>query len=140
MKRKAWIVFFFVIVFGLPVSWYLFLQLFGENQFDLPKLKTWDVSCDSLAGASVVVDDSFKSEWPNEFARIRQVVEEQPELALKLTDASSCTGGIFSFYLIDADGWVRGQFTGSREEVDRLLAELDIYLMNERNESTHKRR
>ena len=42
MLRRVGVILFFVVVFGLPVGWYLFLQIFGENKFDLPVIEKYE--------------------------------------------------------------------------------------------------
>lgn len=133
MKKKTLGIVFFLIVFGLPVGWYLFLQIFGENKFDLPKLERWDQSCMETTEAVILVSDTFHSEWPNLFQRISSKVDGQSIFTLDQIDLTSCNRQ-YPLYLIDKEGWIRGQFVASREEVDRLLAEMDIYLVNEKNE------
>lgn len=134
MKRKVVVVLFFVVVFGLPIVWYLFLQIFGENKFDLPKIEQWDQTCLPTDQAAVVIDPSLFGEFPNELKRINRKLAEQVVIGLEAFSVQTCSTP-YDFYLVDEDGWVRGQFEVSREEVDRLLAEIDIYLLNKRNES-----
>lgn len=133
MKRKVLVFLFFLVVFGLPVIWYLFLQLFGENKFDLPKLQKWDQTCVAVDQASVVLDPDLLESSPNLYRRINAKLEGQ-DIIQKLEYSSDECATDFAFYLVDEEGWVRGQFELTREEVDRLMAEIDIYLLNKRNE------
>lgn len=139
MKRKVLVILFFVVVFGLPVAWYLFLQAFGENRFDLPKIEEWDQSCIAVHHAAVIYDPSLFTEWPNELRRIKNKLATQDLIHLREYPSDEC-GEAFDFYLVDEEGWVRGQFVISMEEVDRLMAEIDIYLLNKQNESGTKLR
>lgn len=135
MKRKILVVLFFVVVFGLPIFWYLFLQAFGENKFDLPQMFEWDNTCaQKEASACVFVDKSELRDLPNEKRRITLKLESTPEVIVREVVMDSCQGAS-EMYFVDEHGWVRGEYTLNREEVDRLLAEIDIYVLNYRNES-----
>ncbi|RED96239.1 hypothetical protein [Marinoscillum furvescens] len=128
MKRKALVVLFFIVVFGLPVCWYLFLQAFGENKFALPVLSTYESTCDSLSfdKAGLLVDADLAKTYPNEFARIDERLNQESNLQLVLTSCEMAD----DMMLVDHENQVRGIYDLNREEVDRLLAEIDIYLMN----------
>lgn len=129
MKRKLLVSAFFVTVFGLPVCWYLFLQFFGTNQFDLPKLGSWQCNAVQLSGASVVVDRQQSIDYPNEMSRISEHLQNQQGITLVLFEQEACELPN-AVYLVDASLEVRGTFGINRAEVDRLLAEIDIYLHN----------
>lgn len=136
MKRKVLVALFFVVVFVLPIVWYLFLQIFGENKFDLPRLRQWEESCTQISGPTLLLDSKTFDKFPNELRRIRRKMNSQDVIELQeITD--KCVAD-YDFYLIDEDGWVRGEFQASREEVDRLMAEIDIYLLNKKNESSNQ--
>lgn len=130
MKRKVIVVLFFIVVFALPLVWYLFLQLFGENKFDLPKIRKWDQNCLELRDASLLVDSAAFASYPNQLRRIEMRMSKQKSIELVGFSADGC-GEVHDFFLVDREGWIRGEFDVSREEVDRLMAEIDIYVLNE---------
>lgn len=128
MGRKILVVLFFIVVFGLPVGWYLFLQAFGENQFALPELQEWDQTCIQDVGF-IAVDSLAAEHFPNETQRLKLRMDKQERLSLLSFSKESC-GFSDDVYLVGHDGQVRGIYTMNRIEMDRLLAEIDIYLLN----------
>lgn len=124
---------FFVVVFGLPVAWYLFLQTFGENQFALPKIARWDQHCIELAQPSLVIREGAFQSYPNQWKRVEIALKKSGVFSLK--EVKTCDLD-HDLYLVDQEGWIRGTFMVNREEVDRLLAEIDIYLHNRQNDPT----
>lgn len=132
MKKRIVTILFFVVIFGLPISWYLFLQTFGENRFDLPVIKDWQNEC-SEAEAVLLVDSLTAQQFPNEIVRIKKAMVNQTILSLREFSNDSC-GLISEVVLVDHNRQVRGEYLITREEVDRILAEVDIYILNYRNE------
>lgn len=130
MKRKVLVVVFFAVVFGLPVCWYLFLQTFGENKFALPIISEWQAPCDSLAttGATLVIQKELVSQKPNEISRVTEHLEKSALISIRFTSCALTD----EMVLIDSENRVRGRYVMNREEVDRLLAEMDIYVMNQK--------
>ena len=45
-------------VFGLPISWYLFLQAFGQNQFQLSSIGMVDEICELASSTLYILDTS----------------------------------------------------------------------------------
>lgn len=135
--RKIVVVLFFVIVFGLPVAWYLFLQAFGENKFDLPRISEWNQSCmQSGQRACLFLDKSQIKNAPNQKNRIAMKLTNVAEIiAVREMALDSCQLP-YEMYFVDELGWVRGEYMINREEVDRLMAEIDIYLLNYTNGSS----
>jgi hypothetical protein len=127
MKRRILVILFFVVVFGLPVAWYLFLQTFGENQFDLPRIERWNQECLAVNDPALVIKEGAFTEFPNQWKRIQAKIQSQDFVSIKMTSSCDLTSDL---YLVDEAGWVRGEFVVSREEIDRLLAEMDILILN----------
>lgn len=121
-----------MVVFGIPVSWYLFLQFFGENKFDLPRMGQWDTTCVTLDRASLVVRRGEFTDFPNQLKRTQEKLKGQNVIDLLLVD--SCDFGS-EMCLVDNREMIRGKYQINREEIDRLLTEIDIYLLNVQNES-----
>lgn len=132
-KRKLLVVVFFLVVFGLPVAWYLFLQAFGENQFVLPVLGNVESSCDLPDGSALVLLDRAVGERePNQKKRLKNKLMEIGEIQLIESSMDSCKWN-YEMSLIDHEGVIRGIYDFNREEVDRFLAEVDIYMLNYQN-------
>ncbi len=130
--RKLIVIFFFIVVFGLPVAWYLFLQAFGENRFDLPVLESIQNDCLKVKEERVYLDSMDLNGSPNEKSRIITRLLRQSILDWNTIDFTQC-GLDGSIILIDSLDQVRGVYEVNREEVDRFLAEIDIYLLNYSN-------
>lgn len=127
MKKKVLVILFFIVVFGFPVSWYLFLQAFGENQFALPKIEQWDDQCFEVSTPTLLIQAGSFDEFPNQWKRIQTRMDQQALISVQEVEGCEI---IFDMYLVDETGWVRGQFETSRKETDRLLAEIDILILN----------
>lgn len=130
MSKKILVVLFFIVVFGLPVGWYLTLQIFGENKFDLPILTVLEEECIEVSGQAYLVIDSLsftdnRTEWKRIKKRLQNV--EQTDIAIVST--SKCNGDN-EIIFVDESGQIRGNYEISREEADRLITEIDIYLYN----------
>ncbi|MFY0606874.1 MAG: hypothetical protein JXR10_09165 [Cyclobacteriaceae bacterium] len=127
-KNKILVTLFFVVVFGFPVTWYLFLQTFGENRFDLPVIGEWNSSCyQTMEQVYINVSDSGK--YTNELVRVRNKMAEVSDIKYLEVVSDSCDLEK-EIYLIDNQGRVRGYYDLSRTDIDRFAAELDIYLLN----------
>lgn len=130
MSRKFLVVLFFIVVFGLPVLWYFILQIFGENKFDLPKLERINNSCISQqANATLLIDSASIEGRINDWNRLKSKMSQVDSKAIDLKVNSSCNMN-YSALLVERDGEVRGQYSFTREEVDRVITEIDIYLLN----------
>lgn len=131
MLRRVGVILFFVVVFGLPVGWYLFLQIFGENKFDLPVIEKYEQPNCEFNGPVVLSKPDFVQQSPNQFERLLKSLNNNPEIGFYSID-SICTLG-HPLIFIDEQKMVRGTYKATREDVDRLLAEVDIYLLNRQN-------
>lgn len=132
-RKKLVVVGFFLIVFGLPVAWYLFLQVFGENRFDLPVIEEAYSICEVPEGVALLrLDVNEAAEKPNERQRVIAKLMDIGEVKLIEANSDSCKWS-YKMSLVDHEGMIRGIYEFNREEVDRLLAEVDIYVLNYRN-------
>ncbi len=131
MKRRIGVILFFVVVFGLPVGWYLFLQIFGENKFDLPVMERYVQPNCEIQGPVVLSKSDFVQQNPNQFERLLKTLNNNSEIGFYSID-SACTMG-HPLIFVDEKKMVRGVYEATREDVDRLLAEVDIYLLNQQN-------
>ncbi|MFT6865876.1 MAG: hypothetical protein ACJA08_000702 [Cyclobacteriaceae bacterium] len=130
MKRKLLVILFFIVVFGLPITWYFFLQVFGENKFDLPVLEQLDADCIALNDHTYLLLDSVKlSQNKNEAKRLSKHLSGIKQSEIQVVNGKSCLDE-YEIIFVDSLGQLRGGYAISREEMDRLLTELDIYLLN----------
>ncbi len=132
-RRKLLVVGFFIVVFGFPVTWYLFLQAFGENKFDLPVIEKAYTECEEPANFAILRLDSLAARSkPNERQRVITKLMDIGEVKLVEGSSESCKWS-YPMSFVDHDGMIRGIYDFNREEVDRLMAEVDIYVLNFRN-------
>ncbi len=130
-KNKIVTPLFFIVVFGFPVGWYLFLQTFGENKFDLPVIQAWDDECYNERDF-VYLNVSDSVEHPNEIARLRVKLSVSDNIKnIEFSDNRCALNS--DNYLVDEEGNVRGAYELTRLDIDRFAAELDIYLLNKAN-------
>lgn len=134
MPKKVIVVIFFLIVFGLPVGWYLILQVFGENRFDLPELELLDSKCIDVPGqAYLAIDSAHFLNNRTEWRRIKKHFKAIKQTDVTIVNNLPCNEKEGLFF-VDENGVLRGEYFISREETDRLLTEVDIYLHNLKRE------
>ncbi|WP_258105096.1 hypothetical protein [Marinoscillum sp. MHG1-6] len=127
--KKLIVAGFFIVVFVLPISWYLILQIFGENKFDIPKFEMVADSCRIVDGAYLQLNAELWETKRNELTRIKRRFESVSDSEMKLIMEESCLKDNAAV-LVDEEGYYRGFYKASREETDRILTEVDIYLTN----------
>ncbi|MFT6854089.1 MAG: hypothetical protein ACJA0X_000045 [Cyclobacteriaceae bacterium] len=130
MKRRLLIILFFIVVFGFPISWYFILQVFGENQFELPVIRTLDKGCfenDNAQAFLFIRENGYKEDF-NLSKRINKKLS-LTELNIQLSFDQVCLNEKDMIF-VDSTGRVRGEFDLNREDIDRLFAEMDIYMLN----------
>lgn len=129
-----------IVVFGLPVIWYLFLQAFGENQFELPSFESIDLICGQgfdIGDPTLLLDTTNQSMHRNEWARLQSALGQRSQVAVLHSVECAKTIGS-SVVLIGSDRVIRGKYGISRSEVDRLITEIDIYLTNNGEDNSSK--
>jgi hypothetical protein len=154
MKTKQPILLFLALL--LPIAVFLFLKMFGRNEFRVPALfvdalpeissdcsnprtlpyriqseetQRLGISIDSLA--CVVVS---KGQQKDRLSRVREEFTGKPLQFFTLTDSTSRSRECifllqepFDVALVDRRGQIRGQYNSSeRDEVDRLITEIAI--------------
>lgn len=134
MTKKLIVISFFVIVFGLPVGWYLTLQFFGENKFDLPVLEQIDLDCLDVPNKAYLVIDSLdfdanRTEWK----RIKKRLKSIEQSSIQVVNNTKCRRA--KVFFVDEFAQLRGIYNISREDTDRMITEIDIYLHNFNNSS-----
>ena len=115
-----------IIVFGVPVFWYLFLQLFGENKFDLPTLGEVEVNCIKNENRLLIFKDIESVYEQNLLSRIEQ--NKYTSTLLISTDRGCLNSPEHDMYLVDEYGKVRGTYKFSSEDVERLMVETQLLL------------
>ncbi|MEM0938234.1 MAG: hypothetical protein AAF600_00785 [Bacteroidota bacterium] len=120
----------FLIVFLVPVGWYLFLQLFGDNNFSL-KLKYPINECAEIAQVLIVKrPDSVSLAEKNYMDRVAYAAKERSVLFIeKDIDFFDCINQSSSDLVLTDENGLWGNYKLSREGVDLLLIELDILLL-----------
>jgi len=129
-RGLARLLFFFV--FLIPVGWYLFLQLFGDNNFNLIVKDDLPDTCEISEISILLISDSLSISEKNYFMRVEYGAKERsiPIIASadSIYDCIKPTGE--SLVLINKQG-IWGEYSLSREGVDQLLTELDILMLQE---------
>ena len=152
MAAKKPILLFLALLF--PVCIFLFLKFFGKNEFDVPALYQQEepivpAGCDYSYQIPYRIADSLKMSLSRSGIKQIYLVNFSSDKLVRVTEAyggdiSIIPGTGFSevtracaflmpkesdIVLIDDQGKLRGQYESSdREEIDRLLLELDILL------------
>lgn len=123
----------FFIIFLIPVSWYLFIQLFGNNNFELELQSPVSEECTSFNEIVVVTTldslDLTESNYMNRVifgANKRKIrLEKQSQFFFDCINHSDA-----DLVLMSKTGlW--GAYEFSREGVDQLLTEIDILVIQE---------
>ena len=118
----------------VPVSWYLFLQLFGENKFELEVIRPLDGDCFESTNTVFLLESSITVEEENELNRLIRFLKEQQ---IKLITDSVCLSDVSTpLALVDEDNQLRGTYDLSILEVDRAIVEIQLLkkLQEEGNE------
>jgi hypothetical protein len=163
MKGKK--VIFFIAAFLLPIAVFIFLKVFGHNEFRVPPLFQDGVidaptACGYAYSTPYTVPDSIIAQLgidkrdslyviyfdPSIAPPMRRAAAEYADASVKLIGPSDIPADInkrtlqqcallmkpeASVVLLDHLRRIRGQYNGSsRDDVDRLLVEIDIILKN----------
>lgn len=128
--KKVIVVGFFIVVFGFPVSWYLILQLFGENQFDIPAYGQVAKECLVTQNAYLQLRAEGWDDRKNELNRLKRKFDSVEPAMVELVLSGKCLSDTIDAVLVDHSGVYRGFYKANRQEVDRILTEVDIYLNN----------
>lgn len=126
MSRRLLKILVFVIAFMVPVSWYLFLQLFGENKFELEVIRSLDNDCLEGINTVFLLSSSISVEEKNELNRLSRFLDEQQ---IKLNTDSLCLTDVTTpLALVDRDKQLRGTYGLSILEIDRAIVEIRLLL------------
>ncbi len=120
----------FLVVFLIPVCWYLFLQLFGSNNFSLELSYAID-GCDDVTEVLILRrSDSVSIAKQNYMDRVSYAANKRSIQFLKKDQKFfDCINQSSSDLVLVDDEGLWGSYELSREGVDVLLTELDILLL-----------
>ncbi len=118
------------MIFLIPVTWYLFLQIFGSNKFALDSVVPIAEECGKIDEISVLYKgDSSATELTNYLSRvIYQTQAKEIPLVYNQSSLFECLQVTKEFVLANKDG-IWGVYNLDREGVDQLLTELDILII-----------
>ena len=121
------------MLFLIPVLWYLFLQLFGSNNFSLALPSDVPPECESYQEITIVSkNDSLSVVETNYMNRVIYAVEKREvELVYTSPDFFSCINQAGSDLALVSEESVWSVYELSRDGVDQLLTELDILLLQQ---------
>lgn len=119
-----------MVVFLIPVVWYLFLQLFGSNKFELVAISSVDEQCaqfESLTVSHRAIN--FDPAQQSHFNRVQfKTKAKKVSLVADTLGMFNCLS-ISEVLLLTEGSNVWGAYDLDREGVDRLLTEMDIVLL-----------
>ena len=111
--------------------WYLFLQLFGTNEFELPTLGTLGQACWPSELSVIILQDPSSTTGENQLTRIEQNPLTK-DLLIKAKTSCSYEG--WELILATQEGHVKGAYRWDIAEIDRLITEVELYhTIEERN-------
>lgn len=122
-----------MIIFGVPVLWYLFLQLFGTNQFELQKLGAVQDACVTDAISILILDEAVGEEQVNQYNRIMTNAFISP-LTRLLLESFDCLVEQWDYILVDSRGDIYGMYLYDIEDVDRLITEVELLQLKKEQE------
>ena len=117
------------IVFGLPISWYLFLQAFGQNQFQLSPVGMVDEICELASGTLYILDTSVIDDEKLHLQRLLKQFADNEWPIHYYSSSEACFGDFNKFPLIFVgdNREIMGNYKLSIEEVDRVIVEFDLF-------------
>ncbi len=126
MNRKGLKVAILVVAFGIPVSWYLFLQIFGENKFRLDVIEQLDDACLQQVNQIVYLPEFSDPEQEEELNRLFDYAVSRKVTA---TVDTECLNRFRKpILLIDSLKRLRGSYDMTIVEIDRAIVEIDLLL------------
>lgn len=115
----------------IPVTWYLILQLFGDNNFSIQLAGEIPVGCEQFTDPVIVMsDDSISLVQKNYLERVRFGTNKRSvELVTKDVRFFECIDQPTSQLIMVSQEGIWGSYELTRDGVDLLLTELDILLL-----------
>lgn len=117
------------IVFGLPISWYLFLQAFGQNQFQLSPVGMVGETCDLASGTLYILDTLVSGDEKLQLQRLVVQFTDNEWPYHYYSSSEVCFGDYNKFPLIFVgdNREIIGNYKLSIEEIDRIIVEFDLF-------------
>ena len=117
------------IVFGLPISWYLFLQAFGQNQFKLSPVGMVDEICELASGTLYILDTTVIHDEKLQLQRLVVQFTDNEWPYHYYSSSEVCFGDFnkFPLILVGDNSEIIGNYKLSIEEVDRVIVEFDLF-------------
>ena len=120
--------FILILVFGLPVSWYLFLQAFGQNQFQLSPVGIVHETCNLESASLYILDTGIVDDEKLQLQRLMIQLKDNNWSYDFYTSKEDCFGefNTYPLILVGDSREIIGYYELSIEEVDRVLVEFDL--------------
>ena len=120
--------FILILVFGLPVSWYLFLQVFGQNQFQLFPVGNVKETCNLKSSSLYILDTGLVYDEKLQLQRLMIQLKDNNWSYDFSTSKDDCFGefNTYPLILVGYNREIIGYYELSIEEVDRVLVEFDL--------------
>lgn len=117
----------------IPVTWYLILQLFGNNTFSLQLISELSPDCGEFPSVTVVVkNDSISLVQKNYMDRVQFGTEKRATVVeFKDQFFFKCINQMDADLVLVSDDGLWGSYTLTRDGVDQLLTEIDILLLQQ---------
>lgn len=133
MGKKGLTRLVFLIVFLIPVVWYLFLQLFGSNSFSLSNVETIPLDCKQYDEITILSrKDSLSLVETNYMNRVIYGADKRSATLINSSqEYFDCINQSEADLVLVNKKGLWGQYSLNREDVDRLLTELDILTLQE---------
>jgi hypothetical protein len=123
-----------ILILLIPVALVLLLRIFGENRMEVPVLQTIsDCSLEIPTTAVFLTGKAGSTAQMNQLKRLKKQLDER-NISL-FEKPRPCLGDSLAILLIDGERKLRGRYHLEHKEVNRLLVELDIVRLNEKNNS-----
>jgi len=119
--------FLLIIIFGVPIAWYLFLQFFGSNKFELPVLRQLDENCASEVPAILILQRAQTATEKNQLNRIEQNPYTTPLIRNGEALVEICSFGTSDVFFVNGEGGVLGEYQYNLEDMDRLITEVELF-------------
>lgn len=120
----------FLIVFLIPVCWYLFLQVFGKNNFSLNDPIPLS-GCDSFLEITAIFQaDSLDLPKQNQLRRVEYGINQRGISLIRNDSLFDCLETDADLLIVSKSGlW--GSYILERDGVDRFFTEIDILKIQE---------
>tara|TARA_X000001036_G_scaffold439974_1_gene493433 strand:+ start:396 stop:803 length:408 start_codon:yes stop_codon:yes gene_type:complete len=126
--KKVLKFFILIFVFGLPVGWYLFLQAFGQNQFQLSPVGMVNETCKLESSSLYILDTAVIDHQKLQLQRLLLELTDNNWSYHYYSSNEDCFGDLngYPLILVGDNREIIGNYKLSIEEVDRVLVEFDL--------------